>query len=525
MKHPSDLFMRDGKPLRRRRLAVLIPALAALAIALTPAGSASPPASGIKQYNVCLQQSSAAAGTCDTSALPGGSMVSLTLTITNANSSTQSLGSANIDGPLDGSGNPIFPISLDPTKGPVPTFVSGSGTFGTNSSGELQLRNLNLAPGSQLSVSFSVTTPCAGSGTWKAPAKQSNNFSGTGNDFSLVSSGDLTSSVGSSNCKLVWLYPPNNANKDAVITNTAYTPPPVGGNVHYVTIEAVGADGVTPIDVNSGTASLSKTGGTFDCGSSCGSFTGLTSTTFQHGVATFPNLKSAYTGSGFTLQASATGFQSTPDSDPPFSISIDGKPCDPSTSCSLSNELLGGTTDSRLDISANSGLTFLGVNPYVYDPTFHPCGANFVHVSGTIGFEEFHGGVPVGMTVTYYVNQKNINATYGKNVGAQYIPICAGTFKVVRGVITKCTNFDDTTDTTGWPADEIDSNGRFTGAVGHAICRSDGRYWGIVPSFQDKTDPALGPQTVSWGSKIVDGVTYRFFTMALPSDWDYRGGT
>ena len=92
------------------------------------------------------------------------------------------------------------------------------------------------------------------------------------------------------------------------------------------------------------------------------------------------------------------------------------------------------------------------------------------------------------------MNQKNIDATYGKNVGAQYIPICAGTFKVVSGAITPCTNYDDTTDTSGWPADELDSSGRFTGAVVHAVCRSDGRYWGIVPSFQDKTDPALGPQ-------------------------------
>ena len=85
-------------------------------------------------------------------------------------------------------------------------------------------------------------------------------------------------------------------------------------------------------------------------------------------------------------------------------------------------------------------------------------------------------------------------------------------------------NPNDTTDTTGWPADEIDSNGRFTGAVGHAVCRSDGRYWGIVPSFQDKTNPADGPQTVSWGSQIIDGTTYRSFTMAVPSQWDYKGG-
>jgi hypothetical protein len=522
MKHPARLLAGDGRRLRRR-LAVLVPALATVAIALTPAGSASPPSSGIKQYTACLAQSATPA-TCDTSALPGGSLVSLTVTLTNANTSTQSLGSANVDGPLNSSGKPIFPINLDPAQGPVPTFSSGSGTFDTNSAGELQLRNLNLAIGSKVSVTFSVTTPCTGSGTWKVPAKQSNVFQGTGNDFTLTQSGGLTSTVGSGNCKLVWLYPPNNANKNTVVTNTSYTPPPVGGNVQYVTVEAVGSDGVTPIDLNSGTATASLANGKFDCGSSCGSFSGLTSTTFQHGVATFPSLQSAYTGIGFTLQASAGGLQATPASDP-FNISIDGKPCDPTVSCSLSNELLGGKSDSRVDVSASSGLTFLALNPATYDPTFHPCGTNFVHVAGTTGGEELHGGVPTALTVRYYVNQNNINATYGKNVSAQYIPICAGAFKVVNGVATHCTNFDDTTDTTGWPADQLDSSGRFTGAVVHAICRSDGRYWGIVPSFQDKTDPAAGPITASWGTTTLDGVGYRFFTMTVPPDWDYKFGT
>src|SRR6185437_6817161 len=227
-----DLFTRDGRPPRRRRLAVVVTALAAVAIALTPAGSASPPSSGIKQFTVCLAQSATDRPT-DPSALPGGSVVSLTLTITNANSSTQSLGSANIDGPVGSNGQPIFPINLDPAKGPLPAFVSGTGTFGTNTSGELQLRNLTVAPGSSpLKVSFSVVTSCTGgTGTWKAPAKQSNNCNG--NDFALIQSGGLTSSVGSGGCKLVWLYPPNHANKNATITNTAYTPT-VGGNVQNV---------------------------------------------------------------------------------------------------------------------------------------------------------------------------------------------------------------------------------------------------------------------------------------------------
>ena len=127
------------------------------------------------------------------------------------------------------------------------------------------------------------------------------------------------------------------------------------------------------------------------------------------------------------------------------------------------------------------------------------------------------------MTVTYYVNQKNIDATYGKNVGAQYIPICAGTFKLVNGVITLC-DPNATNDTSGWPTDEIDSSGRFTGAIGHAVCRSDGRYWGIVPSFQNKTDPALGPQDGLVGKQDHRRRHIPLLHDEGAAEWDYKGG-
>src|SRR3954468_4155907 len=102
-----DLFTRDGQPSRRRRLGVVVTAFAAVAIALTPAGSASPPSSGIK-HDTLRPPQSATPGTCDTSALPGGSVVSLTLTITNTNSSTQSLVAANVDGPVGSNGQPVL---------------------------------------------------------------------------------------------------------------------------------------------------------------------------------------------------------------------------------------------------------------------------------------------------------------------------------------------------------------------------------------------------------------------------------
>ena len=260
-----DLFTRGRRRLRRRRLAVVVTALAAMAIALTPAGSASPPSSGIKQYTVCLAQS-ATPGTCDTSALPGGSVVSLTLTITNANSSTQSLGSANIDGPV-GSWQPVFPINLDPAKGPLPTFVSGNR--------DVRYRQLRRAPASEPHRCARIVTAegliqrrdalYRGKRYVEGSCKAVEQFPRQRQRLRLGPVQRAGVERRQRQLQAVWLYPPNHANKNATITNTAYTPT-VGGNVHNVAVEAVAADGVTPLDLNSGTATLSPTSGKFDCG-------------------------------------------------------------------------------------------------------------------------------------------------------------------------------------------------------------------------------------------------------------------
>lgn len=182
---------------RTRGVLVAFGALAVLGAVLVPAGAASPPSSGIKQASVCLQVGSTPGLPCATvSELPGGQTVALTFTVTNANTSTQAIGSANLDVPV-GSGISIVANSA--------AFVANTGvagqTFGTNTSSELQLRNLNLPPTSSVSVNFSVTTPCSGSNLKWGPLssgpdeKQSNNFSGTGNDFNNTSSAGFTSSI------------------------------------------------------------------------------------------------------------------------------------------------------------------------------------------------------------------------------------------------------------------------------------------------------------------------------------------
>ena len=248
----------------------------------------------------------------------GGSISTLsgsqvTLNIRNEPGSNTSLGSLNLDMPAG--------ITLQ-----LPVGVPGNLFTGTSTSTQLQVRNLNLAAGNSYAVTFTVTAPSTcGSVTWNPPpAKQSNDFNGSGNDYLLKQWSGLTSLI-TAGCHLEWIHEPASAKQSQTITDTAFSP--IGGDVHNVAVEVQDASG-DPIDLDTGTASLAIVTGTFDpCGTSCQpTFTGLTSTTFQNGRATFPDLKSAYTGTGFTAQASALGLQ-TAASDPPFVVQQNGTDC------------------------------------------------------------------------------------------------------------------------------------------------------------------------------------------------------
>src|SRR6266516_1246136 len=124
-----------------------------------------------------------------TSSSPGAT-VSYTFKTLNNTTSSQQLGSANISVPSGFTvGTPIsmphtFNSSDDSSAGK--TWTAGLNTSGTT----IMLRNPGpgpanrLNPGHYVAVVFRATAPCTtGLSTWITRVKQSNDFSGTGNDF------------------------------------------------------------------------------------------------------------------------------------------------------------------------------------------------------------------------------------------------------------------------------------------------------------------------------------------------------
>ncbi|HYZ11503.1 MAG TPA: hypothetical protein VE962_06370, partial [Actinomycetota bacterium] len=132
-----------------------------------------------------------------------------TLAVSNQ-AGSQSLGSINVTTP---SGFHYLAVTQQPAAGSAA--IVGS---------TLQLRNLNLAAASSVTVKFTAEAPCVqtGSNQWNFAAKQSNDFNGTRNDFTLneAASQRVTSVTG--NCQLNWTTQPGSAKVGQTITDTDY---------------------------------------------------------------------------------------------------------------------------------------------------------------------------------------------------------------------------------------------------------------------------------------------------------------
>jgi hypothetical protein len=481
--------------------------LAALAVVLTPTGSAKPPPPPVGVDDVCL--TIFGAPSCTMTA--GGdysfwsdSHPELQVTLTNDNSSGLTLGWANLTIPAT--------IGTIDTAGSasIPSYKSYAAQ---STATTLQLRSLGLAAGQSVTVAFlvnSTATSCT-DGQWGLQAQTSNN----GTLFSSPKTSGGMTSLFAVGCQLAFQNQPTAALQNRTITSTPYSPS--GPSVSVVPQDSSGA--ALPAPLNGGSVTITSLGAFDPVGSS---FTG-TGTSFSGGVATFSSLKATGTGGPFTLDASAPGFDTPAVSSPPFAITQDGNACNPATSCNVTGHDANGK--ALVQILTSAGFGFVGTSPSSppIDPVtgLGPSGCQtWTPTPGVSGFAEFDGRTNAAnsMTITYDLPMNALKARYGKNVGQQFIPVCIG----AKLVDSSGQAQDCVPETRGWLGDEL-ANGAFTGGTFQSVCGPEGYYWGIISSFQDKLDQTANPVVTSWGSGQIGGTNYRSFTMSIPAGWDLHG--
>jgi hypothetical protein len=247
--------------------------LAALVVGLVGTAQAAP---STKKYQVTIAPATAAAG----------STANYTLTLTNDSTSSQNLGSANVSVATGFTVNSVG----------TPTAPGGKSWSATPNASIIELRAAtqsdSLAPGQSVSTSMSVTTACNANSaqTWSTVAKQANNFSGSGNDFKSLGDPALTVTQGGGTAaRLVFVQqPPATAEKNSPFT------------VSVKAVDSCGFD--TTSSQNASLAFGNNPGGA--------TALSLTPQSLSSGTATFSGVTVDKSGVGYTLVASATGFQS-----------------------------------------------------------------------------------------------------------------------------------------------------------------------------------------------------------------------
>ena len=254
-------------PIRALRLALLAALIGVAALAL-PAADAQ---TTTKPYSVVLSPSSVASGDRTT----------ITATVKNL-ASRQTLGSANVTPP---GGYRVVSATISK---PPPASVSVVDNV-------VQLRTLGLGKNQSLVVTMTVDVPCAaGTSRWTPAAKQSNQFNGTGNDFTLTEGLSQLNTTATGSCGLAFVTQPAETRVGERITGVPLDP--TGAQVAVRHVDGAGA-------TRSSSSPVTLT-------SSPGTLAGTSTAAAVEGVATFGDISLASPGS-YTLTASSTGSPST----------------------------------------------------------------------------------------------------------------------------------------------------------------------------------------------------------------------
>lgn len=193
------------RPNLSRRAILHLLALALVAVALIPSPAQAGPAR--KQYLVTVSPANVGAGQTR----------EYSFTATNQ-SGSQSLGSIDVTAPPDFT---LISVTQQPRRASNGAFVGTASIAGTTL---LEIRGLSLPPSDSMTVRFTTQAPCTqdpGTDEWGLAAKQSNDFKGTGNDFSPDPGSERTTGVAGS-CGLGWTTQPSDAKVGQAITNTPY---------------------------------------------------------------------------------------------------------------------------------------------------------------------------------------------------------------------------------------------------------------------------------------------------------------
>jgi len=222
-----------------------------------------------------------------------GTEPTITITIQN-DANPQTLGSANITIPAG-----ITNVAL---AAPVDPRVTLQGNV-------IQLRNLNLAPAASVSVGLTARIPCAPATAgyaWPIAVKQSNDFNGTGNDFTPNPATTYPPRLfGSGLCSLRFTADgqPTSAQKSSPITGEVFLPT----STRPVTVRIADGSGngtVTWWSAPVATPIVLTIAPGFNPGS--GTIGGITSVTPVAGVAQFIAPTIDKSANGYKLTASAT---------------------------------------------------------------------------------------------------------------------------------------------------------------------------------------------------------------------------
>ena len=361
-----------------------------LAASMLAAATLAAPAAGPAFASTCPPSGKCFAVTVSPASPAAGATTSFAFTITNE-AATQQLGSAQISAPAG------FVISSAPGAINV---TSGSALF----------INLSLAPSATTILTLSAGVPCgAGTYHWGIAAKQSNNFSGNGNDFQLdpASAGNLSGSPAGS-CSLAFTGDgePANTAVNAVITSA------VGGPVKVEILDGSGQ-----------LATSSTAAVTVAIGSNpgAGSLSGTLTVSASGGIASFSDLSIDQVGDEYTLTATSPGL--SPTASTSFDISGSGQTC--TVPCTASSS----TSTTSATVTVTSGVPPGDFLKVAVGGAGYVCAGTYTRVSDPVSFDALDpAGVVVSsaqFTVSLEIDKTAV-LTSGRTGAAQW-QICYAT--------------------------------------------------------------------------------------------------